>query len=264
MIYDGKVVCGFNQHAEAASGKCYWRINPVKLAIMENRLPNVSSDQFLKFNERVCYAISSVCALDLEPARTAEGANILAYTKRLDGAGGTLAQAWLPCNPRVLVYNQEYDTSEDWWDGDMTPVPRGRIWLYPVLLHETIHSVGLDHGKDIMAPVYNGNVFEIGPDTERRLIALYGRRKAPPPPLPPPDKPPKPEGGNMSFVWKLLWPLIEAFWPKIEDKLQEWIESGALAEWLKGIIDGLTSKEIKNAEDLGHRMAREALALRMK
>lgn len=75
--------------------------------------------------------------------------------QRLDGSGGTLAQAYLPddVNPARIAGDVQFDTSERWEIGN--GLGRSAFDLVLVAVHEIGHALGIEHSHDhssVMAP----------------------------------------------------------------------------------------------------------------
>ena len=76
-------------------------------------------------------------------------------SQRLDGANGTLAQAYFPddLNPARIAGDIQFDTSEDWEVGNAQG--RGAFDLMQVAVHEIGHALGiehLEHSGSVLAP----------------------------------------------------------------------------------------------------------------
>lgn len=118
---------------------------------------------------------SAACGLRLEIRGSGGGrCNIVSDERAIDGPGGVLAQAYLPGFPSSAAtaqLMQEYDTGE-----------AGRLNQHAfniVTLHETGHSLGLDHDSDpsvvaVMDPFLNESLTGwLQPDIAE-LQARYG------------------------------------------------------------------------------------------
>ena len=75
--------------------------------------------------------------------------------RRIDGAGGTLAQAYLPddVNRSIIAGDVQFDTSERWELGNSQG--RSAFDLVLVAVHEVGHALGIEHshvGSSVMAP----------------------------------------------------------------------------------------------------------------
>ena len=83
----------------------------------------------------------------------------------LDGAGGTLAQAYFPddINPARIAGDIEFDTEDRWEIGN--GLGRSAFDLVSVAVHEIGHSLGLRHSHDsesILAPAISPNEQFVG------------------------------------------------------------------------------------------------------
>ena len=145
----------------------------------------VGSLSFAQAMQFTIEQIARACNLKISLATSAGFANIVSGSRRIDGPGRVLAQAYLPgypSGPRVQL-SQEYDTSE-------TNLSQHSFDL--VTLHETCHSAGLDHDNTdeiaLLDPFLNPALKGLQPADIRQLQARYG-----PPVTAPPDDPPESE-----------------------------------------------------------------------
>lgn len=133
--------------------------------------------------------VASACNMDLVIRRT--NLNISADERFIDGPGQVLAQAFLPRRPSAATdrLTQEFDTSESRLSQHAFNI---------VVLHETGHSLGLDHDASsavaVMDPFLNESLTGwLAPDI-RELQMRYG------PPTnggPPPSSPDEPGGDSL-------------------------------------------------------------------
>lgn len=138
--------------------------------------------------------INRHCGLSMRLAQS--GANIVQSgatarsDRQLDGAGGTLAYAYLPSRNTQAKgqLRQVIDLDERW----------GRHMLFLTVLHETCHNLGLGHNEDsqvaVLDPHLNLDLKGLQPWDIAQLVARYGPPVAvPTPPVPP--APPSSPGG---------------------------------------------------------------------
>lgn len=100
---------------------------------------------------------------------------------RLDGPGGTLAQAYFPddVNPARVAGDIQFDTSESWEVGNAAG--RSAFDLVYVAVHEIGHALGLDHSdatSSILAPTVSPNqsFSTLDQDDIQEIQSLYARR----------------------------------------------------------------------------------------
>ena len=96
-----------------------------------------------------------------------------------DGAGGTLAHAYLPQQGSISG-NVHFDDAESWTVGNVGDLG---IDLLQVAVHEIGHSLGLDHSQDpeaIMFPSYSSYKagLDLAEDDIKAIQALYGAPRA--------------------------------------------------------------------------------------
>lgn len=115
----------------------------------------VTQSQFEAAVESALAAWSAVAAITFTQTAVAGQNDALDFTfARLDGAGGTLAQAYFPddVNAARIAGDVQFDSSEQWEIGNA----RGNAAfdLMAVAVHEIGHALGLEHshvGGSIMA-----------------------------------------------------------------------------------------------------------------
>lgn len=177
--------------AQAARGQCQWPRGMVVRWTVQDPTPPFSKTQMKEILTLAWSGWEAVCGIRAQWVSQAARANVVVTHRRIDGAGGVLAEAQLPCgnagdSTQLGVWN---DTGDDWvvsknMDGRM-------IDLLRVDMHEFGHSLGLGHApersRNLMAPSISSirspqNGWDI-PQSQAR----YG-----PPSETPPDEPPTP------------------------------------------------------------------------
>jgi predicted Zn-dependent protease len=127
---------------------------------------------------------ADVCGLEFKESSGSQDADILIITKRLDGPGGTLADAQLPPgdNRQLLMRldNEAYTLTDN-------PSTGKQIDLGRVLLHEGGHTIGIGHlsSGNVMQPSYS-RLVELELGDIKAAEFLYGKNTAPDDPDPDP------------------------------------------------------------------------------
>lgn len=142
--------------------------------------------------------ISRVCGASFVwvkdgPLPPAYQAAILASSGPIDGSGGTLAWSELANSqeggPRATI-SQKYDSRENWKVSiALGKPPASGIDPSLVILHETLHAMGIPHinGETaVMNPAYNPALLQLQPADIRELVSRYGPAVQPEPPTPTP------------------------------------------------------------------------------
>lgn len=246
-------ICMVPDHI-GSGDNCRWPDGDIPYAIA-NLLPGIGEADMRKMLAEVYDHIASECGITPREIETAAKARILLTTGHIDGPGGTLAWAYLPCG-NLKQSLQKYDTGErQWVIWPNGPFPRGTIDAWRVILHETIHSLGVEHGQDIMKPAVDPNVSRIGAWTRNQLRRRYGGPKARPTPGPGPLPQPTPtpsggEGGlSMSAVIELvkkMLPVARLVVGATPTKTDDAILAGF--EALLSLVDQLQSGSITTEE----------------
>lgn len=159
----------------------------------------VGSLSFMQAMDFTIKDIGKACNLTIVPVNS--GGNLVSTSRRIDGPGRVLAQAYLPGFPTRLNgrLSQEYDTSE-------TALSQHAFNL--VTDHETGHSCGLEHDNTsevaLMDPFLNEALDGLQPADVRQFQLRYGPPVKPEPPTPPPQPPvppvPEPEPGDKQVI----------------------------------------------------------------
>ncbi len=129
-----------------------------------------------------------VCGLVFEQTTTSSNADIVILSRKIDGAGGTLAEHELP-NGSDKQIRGWYDAGEQW----TTNNPPGRkINLIAVACHETGHGIGLSHTNksgNLLNPFYDPAVMTPQSWDIAEAVARYGTPVEEPKPTVPPTTP---------------------------------------------------------------------------
>jgi hypothetical protein len=144
----------------------------------------VSQSQFEAAVESALAAWSAVAAITFTQTAVAGQNDALDFTfARLDGSGGTLAQAYFPddVNPARIAGDVQFDSSEQWEVGNA----RGgsAFDLLAVAVHEIGHAVGLEHSRaagSIMADSVSASAaFSLLAATDKSaILQLYAAQQA--------------------------------------------------------------------------------------
>lgn len=178
--------CGrpdFESKAENA-GTCRWPHLGVRF-YQSIKLPGLTDDQVAECYRKAVQSWADVCGIEPQILSQRAGANVASAAGPIDGAGRTLAYAYLPCGAsEAEQLTQLYDAAERW-----TPT-----LLQEVIAHELGHSLGLDHAKagNLMQPYATGTIIVPQAGDASEASRRYGNSK--PKPKPPADPTPKPDG----------------------------------------------------------------------
>ncbi len=197
--------CGVAEPGRApGGGPCKWNHAPVRFAL---QIPQIAD---LGTVNRILWEVSTVISEHSGTTVTAVPPN--ASPNILGQAGPTgnaLAWAYLPCGnvSTSTRLTQLYGTGVN-WSRDPSLLPK-------VVLHETLHSMGLGHSNstsDIMYPTIGPSTrYGLGPGDVRGLQERYGPPTiAPQPPKPdpvpqPPAPPPTPTPQPRTLPWPDRW-----------------------------------------------------------
>jgi hypothetical protein len=149
--------------------------------------PNLPKEQIKATFKSACQAWEKVCGLRFNEVTSLSQADIKVGWEQIDGAGGTLAYAYLPGNcGGSLAGTMRFDLGDKWTIGD------GKS-LWQTSVHELGHIIGFYHSDrtdSIMWPYSGGGGTVISKDDAAGAVALYGPpRGANPGPGPVPPKP---------------------------------------------------------------------------
>jgi hypothetical protein len=82
-----------------------------------------------------------------------------------DGKGNVLAHGFFPNNDECLGIH--FDKSENWYFGESSNTPDGQTNFYTVLLHEIVHTLGIEHSANnnsIIYAYYKGDIDKLTQD----------------------------------------------------------------------------------------------------
>lgn len=204
-----QVICRVSDFL-GARGDCHWQSSDVTWNCGVD-LVGTDPDAYRNALSKATERIEAKCGVNLQEGQWFQ-AMIRATGREIDGPGGTLGEAQLPCSKQTSFVTMWLDGGESKWDQ-----PK----LEDVSLHEMLHTLGAPHtddSNDIMYPSYDpSRRREIGPKTVAFLQKWYGSPKVSPVP--------KPGNGSgiMEFVLKVLKflhdnPWIVDFIKKLLDK----------------------------------------------
>lgn len=155
--WDGRRFCGVpDRLAQRPGGLCRWPDGRVSYFVRD-AVPGFSLAETRRDIDWAMQQIASACGLKVEQADRPETCRLLFTTGRIDGPGGTLAIARLPCG-RVDQCEVRFDPAERW--GKFGEV--GKVTFRLVALHEAMHGVGVEHidvsRLAVMNPAYSSKL----------------------------------------------------------------------------------------------------------
>lgn len=156
----------------------------------------VGVENFAKTCKEAYDKISAVCGLTFEPSPTQASADIVIYTRKIDGPGGVLAEHELPPGN-----DQQIRGWIDKSDNYTNSIPPGSKILFPaVFLHESCHGCGLPHTKvpnSLMNAFYDPDIYNLTAWEIEQFKSLYGEPIVGPSE---PDTPEPPLGGGVAVM----------------------------------------------------------------
>jgi len=194
-------ICNHPDRMEVGSSRRKFPTNEVTVGLLDN-FPGFNRSQSMEILNYCLEQWEQVSGLKLF-IKGGNSAMVRIQTGNIDGPMGTLAWSNLaPQNPCM----QKYDDAESWvYVNNHDPnsqIPRGRIDIAAVCMHELAHAFGIPHGgQGLMMPTYNPRVRKPQPGFDEKEIQLrYGK---PTGTTPEPPKP-KPPGYNPGKIEKCL------------------------------------------------------------
>lgn len=175
--------CGLPDTLPLNATLCKWPSNIV-LYYVRDAFPGLSLNKTWEHMDWVAEQCNAAADLRLERGKSPDAARILCTMHKHDGPGGVLADAQLPCGA-IRQSLQRYDSGEKW---------DTQILARLVMLHETLHSLGVPHisGRNVMAPTYNPALEVLQTGDIAELQRRYGKPIGVP-------TPPSPKLGTLSI-----------------------------------------------------------------
>ena len=146
-IVEGGIFCNVPQAVlENVDSSCKWPMPEIAI-FQQLNLAGIGPDICQRVWSQCSELWNAVCHLSLHLAPSADQANILSQSGRIDGSMGVLGQSYLPCGniSSQTQLAQLFDNGESWTEN----------FLLRVALHEIGHALGLPH-----APQGSGSVME--------------------------------------------------------------------------------------------------------
>lgn len=192
----GMLYCGVEFQEYAIGGVTYaWprSIKKLRWSLNFSRLGQISDMDFKDAATTWLKEITDCSDREYEYTSNPRLANVLYTVQRLDGRSSVLADAQIVM-PSATPDTQlivRFDDSEAW---TLATTPgQGEIGLYPVGLHETLHTEGVGHKppnvnrKALISPVYDPLIRNLQAADIEELVRRNGTPKVvtPPPSTPP-------------------------------------------------------------------------------
>ena len=140
----------------ANSRICHWPRGQKVTWTLAMGVGRFSRDQLVDIYRAAWSSWESVCGIRTEYVSSTTSANVVVTARSIDGDGGILAEAQLPCGPvnsrtQLGVW---FDLSEEWILAQA--MPNQMVDLLRVAAHEFGHSIGIGHAprssNNLMAP----------------------------------------------------------------------------------------------------------------
>lgn len=143
-----------------------------------------------------------VCAIRVERQSSVRSASVFYTHRPIDGRGGTLAWAELPCGPDRQL-ECRIDANDLYHLDPSTPAPRGYTHLAGTVAHEAGHSIGIEHDPTpataLMDPMHNPAVLTPRTWDIKQAQLRYGPPIEVPKPAPVDPKPKPPANDSFEF-----------------------------------------------------------------
>lgn len=169
----------------AAAGICQWPRGHVITWKVLDAIAKFPKRDYQEICRMAFAQWEAICGVRFE-LTTKGNANINITTRRIDGPGGILAEAQLPCgNPGPNTQLGLWvDTGDNWAYADNPP--RGAIDILRVIMHEGGHNIGLGHASGRGTNLMDQTISKIrGPQSGwdiPQAVMRYGDVSQTPPP----------------------------------------------------------------------------------
>lgn len=181
-----RIICGFQPAPLGANPARWKRGETIAYRIALSSCGGVDRDTFRRVFREACDSWENVCGIKFMEVDSRERVQVFTMQQQ---PGGVLADAELPYwEGRTKPLAMRYDVAEPWAVG--TNIPKNRIGLFWVTLHELGHLLGLDHGGgSLMRPFYVHGEMVIGEWERQQVVEAYG-----------PPQPKAPQQGESGFT----------------------------------------------------------------